>query len=546
MAVDPHDSARTSPARGDWKAEYALLCAEDRRTVLGPAGLERLGIAAYLAGHESVSIDVHTRAHTLALERGDTRQAARSAFWVAFAFLGARDLARASGWAARARRLLEEDRHDCAECGFVMLPQALEQVASGSLTAAEATFRAAERIGERFANADLTSLARQGRGRVMVALGRVSEGAALFDEVMVAVTAGEVTPLIAGVVYCSVISACFEMLDIRRAQAWTAALNDWCEAQPNLVPYRGQCLVHRADISRLRGRWVEALHEAKCACESLASAKGPGHGSAAYALGEVYRLRGEIAAAEEAYRVASQHGRAPYPGLALLRLVQGQGAAARAAIERVLAEPIRGQQRAEVLAASVEILLALRDVPAARRAADDLNAAAGALDSEWLRAMAAAADGAVHLADGEPRQALAPLRHAVTIWRDLEVPYEAARATMLLGSACQALGDADGARMEWESAARVFREHCAAPALVQLEALTRQRSVPPGPDAGLTAREVEVLRLIARGKTNRAIARELDISDKTVARHASNIFLKLDVRTRAAAAAYAFTSRLVS
>ena len=242
MAADTSDRARRSPERPDWKAEYAQLSALDRRTALEPADLERLGTAAYLAGHESDSIDANTRAHNLALERGDTRQAARSAFWVAFAFLGARELTRAAGWAARARRLLEESRHDCVECGYVLLPQALEQVAANDLAGAEATFTAAERLGERFADADLTSLARQGRGRVLIALGRQPEGVALFDEVMVAVTAGEVTPIVSGVVYCSVISACFELLDIRRAQEWTEALNDWCETQSGLVPYRGECL----------------------------------------------------------------------------------------------------------------------------------------------------------------------------------------------------------------------------------------------------------------------------------------------------------------
>ena len=248
MTANATDRSQDHSGRRNWKDEYAQLSALDRQTTLEPADLERLGIAAYLAGHESDSIDVHTRAHTLALSRGDTRQAARSAFWIAFGFLATRELTRASGWVARARRLLEEDRHDCVECGFLLLPQAIEQVVAGDLAGAETTFAAAERLGERFADSDLISLARQGRGRVLVATGRVGEGVALFDEVMVAVTAGEVAPIICGVVYCSVISACFDLLDIRRAREWTDALNDWCEAQPDLVPYRGECLTHRAEI----------------------------------------------------------------------------------------------------------------------------------------------------------------------------------------------------------------------------------------------------------------------------------------------------------
>ncbi len=535
------------PTRHDWQAEYAELSARDRRTALAPAALEQLAIAAYLAGHEADSIDVHTRAHNLAQENGDTRQAARSAFWIAFTLIDARELARAGGWAARARRLLEEDGHDCVECGYIMLPQALEQIASGNLVAAEATFAAAEHFGERFADCDLTSLARQGRGRVLVGLGRAAEGVALFDEVMVAVTAGDVTPIICGVVYCSVISACFEMLDIQRAQAWTAALNEWCQAQPGLVPYRGECLAHRAEIFRLRGEWPEAVDEARRAYNALVAARGPGQGAAAYGLAELHRLRGELPEAEEAYRLASQHGRSPHPGLALLRLTQGQRDAARAAIERVLAEPARGRQRAEVLAAAVEILVACGDAAAAQSALDQLKAAATTLNSVWLEAMIAAAEGHVRLANGQPREAFAPLRNALTVWQDLNAPFEAARVRVLMGCACRALGDTDGAQMEWDTASRVFRQFGAAPALAAVEALLNERSRPAPADAGgLTAREVEVLRIVARGRTNRQIAAELDISEKTVARHVSNIFTKIDVSSRAAATAYAFTHRLVS
>ncbi len=520
------------------------LSALDVRT-LEPADLERLGTAAYLAGDEARSLDAYTRAHNLALEKGDTRLAARSAFWIAFVFLGAREVTRAGGWAARARRLLEEDRHDCVECGYVLLPQGIEQVTAGDLAGAEATFAAAERLGERFNDFDLTSLARQGRGRVLVGLGRVAEGVALFDEAMVAVTAGEVTPIVSGVVYCSVISACFDLLDIRRAQEWTEALNDWCEAQSDHVRYRGECLTHRAEIFRLRGEWSAALAAARRANDALMSATHIGHGMAAYALAELHRLQGDIGAAEEAYRLASEYGRSPHPGLALLRLGQGQREAARAAIDRIMAEPARGRQRADVLMAAVEILLASQEVQAARRAADELSTMAGTVASVWLRAMAASADGRVLLADGQPRQALTPLREALTIWREIHAPYEAARVSVLIGRACRALGDVDGAETEWNSAARVFRQCGAAPALAEIEALTHEQPSTTRPDTvGLTPREVEVLRLIAQGKTNRGIARALDISEKTVARHVSNIFIKLAVSTRAAATAYAFTHGL--
>jgi DNA-binding NarL/FixJ family response regulator len=531
----------------DWPAEYAALCDRDRQESLTPAELEQLAMAAYLAGHESQAIDVLSRAHSLALQHGDQRGAARVASWIAFTLIGAGELTRAGGWAARARRLLGEDHPDCAESGFVLLPQAIEQLASGNLPGAESTFAAAERIGERCGDASLTSLARQGRGRALVGLGRVAEGVALFDEVMVSVTSGEVMPIISGVVYCSVISACFDLFDIRRAQDWTEALNDWCKAQPGIVPYRGECLVNRAQILRLRGKWDESFDEARKAYDAHAALRGPGQGAAAYALAELHRLRGEHEEAEAAYRLTSEHGRTPHPGLVLLRLAQGQHEAARATIDRVLAERLRDRQRAEVLRAAVDVFLAAGDVSAARDAADELQRIASTLDANWLRAIAATADGAVHLASGAARQAMTSLAEAVATWRQLEAPYEAAQAGVLAGRACLALGDVDGARLEWEAAIRAFRECGAAPALRHAEALLRERQGQDGDfPGGLTAREVEVLRLMARGKTNRTIAQELAISEKTVARHISNIFGKLNVSSRAAAVAYAFTHQLVT
>ncbi len=545
MSTRAADSNRKLRAPRDWSAEYAQLSELDRRTPFDPAQLEQLGLAAYLAGQESDSVAIQTRAHTVALEKGEARQAARSAFWIAFVLIGAREVTRAAGWAARAKRLLDEDGHDCVECGYVMLPQAIEQVIAGNLAAAETMFDSAERIGERFADADLTGIARQGHGRVLIASGRVKEGVALLDEAMVAVTAGELSPIMSGVIYCNVIAACFDMLDIQRAHEWTDALNQWCQSEPGVVPYRGDCMAYRAEILQLRGRWTEAIAEARRAHESLSATNRAGSGIAAYSVAEIHRLRGETSAAEDAYRLASERGRAPQPGLALLRLAQGQRDMARAAIDRVMAEPARGRQRADVLAAAVEILVAAGDMAGARRAADELTRMAGSFNSAWPIAMAASADGLVTLKAGKPREALTPLRVALSEWLRLDAPYEAARVHVIVGHACEALHDAEGARLEWEAARRVFQEVGAAPALAEVESLLNgpSKAAAPSNDT-LTAREVEVLRLIAQGHTNRVIAGSLDISEKTVARHISNIFTKLDLSTRSAAAAYAFKHHL--
>jgi DNA-binding NarL/FixJ family response regulator len=198
-----------------------------------------------------------------------------------------------------------------------------------------------------------------------------------------------------------------------------------------------------------------------------------------------------------------------------------------------------------VLAAGVDVFLAAGDASAARRASEALAQMAATIDAEWLRAMVASARGAVLHAEGDLSQALASLRHAMALWSDLDVPYEAARTGLLIARVCQALGDAEGARLEWETAVRRFRQFGAAPALQEAETLSDQLSAGGGSGTGrLSPREIEVLRLIARGKTNRTIARELEISEKTVARHVSNIFTKLDLSTRAAATAYAFTHGL--
>jgi DNA-binding CsgD family transcriptional regulator len=344
-----------------------------------------------------------------------------------------------------------------------------------------------------------------------------------------------------GIIYCSVISACSDLCDIGRAREWTQALARWCDGQPDMVPYRGECLVHRAEIISLQGVWPDALHEALLACERLAAPPGqPAFGAALYQVAELHRLRGDFDDAEAAYRRAAESGKSPYPGLALLRLAQGRGDDATAAICRVLQETRHRRARSRVLSAAVEIMLTRGDIDGARRAADELDALAQAIGTPFLRATAAEARGAVLLAEGDPTAALSSCRTAWTLWRDLDVPYEAARTQLLIAQACRALGDKDSAEIELAAACRAFEQLGARPDLARL-----QPGVAAPAGAGLTARELQVLRLVATGRTNRTIADDLGLSEKTVARHISNIFNKLDVSSRAAATAYAFEHHLV-
>ena len=543
-AADTLDRGRESYGRHAWADAVAALSAADAASALEPDDLVRLATATYLIGHDDESTALFERAHHAYLDRGDVEAAARCAFWLAFFLLGGGQGERGGGWVARGRRLLEADGRDCVEQGYVLVVVAMMAIFGGDLATAHATFRQADEIGERFADADLVTLARHGQGRALIRLGRGAEGKALLDEVMVAVTSGAVSPVVAGDVYCSVIQACDESFDLRRAQAWTAALSQWCAAQPDLVPYRGQCLLHRAEIMQLHGAWQEAIDEVERASQRLAQRPGRwAAGAAFYRRGELHRLSGGFAEAEECYRQASRCGREPQPGLALLRLAQGQVDAAQAAIRRVVDEAETLVARSRLLPAHVEIMLAAGDVDAALAAADELAAMADDLDAPLLRARATHAEGAVLVARGESRAALAALRRAWSTWQDLEAPHEAASTRALIALACRGLGDEEGAAMELDAARWAFQELGAVPDVARIDALSR--GTPVKTAGGLTARELEVLRLVAAGKTNRTVAADLFLSEKTVARHVSNIFVKLGVSSRAAATAYAYEHDLI-
>jgi DNA-binding CsgD family transcriptional regulator len=395
-------------------------------------------------------------------------------------------------------------------------------------------------MGQRCADRDLVTIAAHIQGRARIRAGRVGEGLALLDEAMVAVTARETSPGITCWIYCSVIDACHELHEVHRAREWTVALNAWCDSQPQFTGvFSGVCRIHRAELLQLGGAWADAVREAGLASEQLTRGYGEAMaGQAFYRLAEIHRLRGEEGDAEAAYRSASRYGGQTQPGLALLWLAQGRAEAAGAAIRRALAETTDRLARSRLLPSHVEIMLAGQDVDAARVGATELAEIGEVYDAAALHACSAYARGAVHLADGRAEVALPALRQAWQLWRDLDMPYEAARARVLVGLACRALHDEYTATMEFDAAHQVFAQLGAVPAATRTRELLRRGRARDA--AGLSARELEVLRLVAAGKTNHAIAAELFLSERTVERHVSNILTKLGVRSRTAAAAYAF------
>lgn len=526
-----------------WTETYIELSKADREDSLEPEDLEILATAAYLTGKDAECLEILGRAYQNYLSHGQFDQAVRCTFWLGIIHINRGDKAQGSGWIMRGSRLLDKNDLVCPERGLLLIPVALGTLSEGDATKAMKLFEQAASIGEKFNDADIKAIARLGYGQAMVRQGDVTKGIKLLDEAMIIVKAEEVHLIAKGIIYCAVISVCRKVWDLKRAQEWTSALSRWCNSQPDLVPFRGQCLVRRAEIMQMFGEWPEAMKEVEQACSRFQTSVPPATGEAYYRQAELHRLLGAFEKAEDCYREAAKWGKNPQPGLALLRLAQGQADAAKTSISNTLQETKDTRVRAELLPAVVKIMITVRQNEEARTAAEELCKIAENFDVPYLYAMSSYALGEVLFAEGDCRQALDHLQKASKCWNTLDLPYESARTRELKGLVYRELDDEDSSDMELAAAKWVFEQLKAMPDLKRVNRLLNKKR--DHETHGLTLRELQVLRQVATGKTNKSVAGELFISERTVDRHVSNIFNKLGVSSRVEASTFALKNKIL-
>jgi DNA-binding CsgD family transcriptional regulator len=529
------ESARQAFATHDWASAYEAFFAVRDRDVLTAGDFHTLGESAWWLGRIDACLEAFEAAYHRYLAADQPVPAALSAFYLAIHSMSRGDGAQGSGWLTRARRLVANDP-ETAPHGYLYYIDIFSALGSRNFDEAELLAQQVEALGRRIEEPNLVALGLLGRGRVLVKKGHVDAGMSLLDDAMLEAMSGRLDPVWAGTIYCHLMDVCHELADVRRAAEWTQATSRWCEKIPDANLYPGICRVHRAQVMQVQGDWEGAESEADRACRDMLGVHVGTAAGGQYEVGEIRRLRGDFAGAEEAFKRAHELGRDPQPGLALLRLMQGRIDLAVASMRAALGATSDPLDRARLCVAHVEIALAAGDIDTADATTSELEQTAAAYSSPGLQAAAKGARGAVLLAQGRPQEALVELRDACRRWQEIEAPYEEAKTRLLLADAYRAHADDDAMIMELDAANGVFRR-LGADWDSQLVADRRGNAATP---AGLTHRELEVLQLVAAGRTNREIAAELLLSERTVHRHVSNIFSKLDVSTRVAATAFAY------
>ncbi len=535
------ERAKDAARRGSWAKAFDLFGRLDL-SALEPADLETMADAAWWSCRLDESIAARQMAYAGHLAAGDSRRAAHAAWFLSLDYGIKGETSVGSGWLKRAQRHLAA-HPDCVERGLLAVTESDIARTNGNLDQARASAALAVELGERCGSLDLHAMGIQTLGRVLIASGEPREGAALLDEAMTLVVGQRLSPYFTGLIYCNVVAACMERADLGRASEWTEEAMTWCGSIANVTPFHGICRIHQVQITALRGDWETAESEALRTVQEMQGLEQHVVAEALYAIGEIHLRRGDLAAAEDWFMRAHELGRDPQPGFAAVRLAQGKLDIAAAGLRLSLAssdEPTL--QRARLLATQVEVSVLAQNLPTAREAVNALEKLAAEMTSTLVEATALTARASLHLAEEEADEALQHARRAWSLWQQLKLPYDAARARVVIGLASKQAGDTDRARVEFEAAGRAFGDLGA-----RLDARAAAANLRSATDLprGLSGRELEVLRLIAAGKSNREIATDLVISEHTVSRHLQNIFRKLEVSSRAAATAFAFEHGLV-
>ena len=454
---DVWEAGRTALARHAWREAFDIFCKADAMRALSAEDVERLAESAWWTGRIDECIAAHERAYTAYMDQGAPRRAAMVAVRLAEDFFNRQATSLGNGWLKRAERLLQ-DVPECIEHGVLLRLHALLALEfEGNVDKALGLARRTCDLATRFNDRDLQALALHDIGRMLVSQGELAQGMALIDEAMAAAVSGELGPKVTGRIYCNMMGTCEKLADYQRAAEWSEAARRWCEPHAG-SGFPGICRVHRAEIMRLRGSWSDAETEALHAADELKGFYHIGVGEAFYEIGEIRLRMGDLGRAEEVFRQAHELGRDPVPGLALLRLAEGKIEAARALIDRAVADRPKGSlERARLLPASVQIALAAGALDLARAGAAELEAIAGRYGSTALQASAAQARGAVQLADGATDEAVPSLRRACKLWQQVRLPYETATTRLLLAGAYRAMGGSEDAELERQAALSTFK-----------------------------------------------------------------------------------------
>jgi DNA-binding CsgD family transcriptional regulator len=525
-------AARDAYRRNAWADATELFLRADAEAELEIDDLEALVWAAAVSAHDQEMLSALDRVYAYHSEKRNHDKSARAAFWRGLRSMMIGDIGLGSGWLQRAGKHAEETPPGSVERGYLLLPQVIMHRGKGAYEAAVEIADKAIAIGQTQDEPDLIALGGGLKGGILFRLGRIDEGYVPIDEAMLLANSDRLSPLVTGVVYCEIVASCCRVLEMARAREWTAILNDWCRRNPQAKAFNGVCQVHRAEVLQLEGNWSEAFAEAERAGRRLeGTTEQTAMANAAYRRGEILRLRGDYNAADAEYRLAGENGIDPQPGLALLRLAQGRHQEALAMIHRALQTAGDLPRKSALLPAGIEISITCDDLDTAERLCGEMQEIAERFGTEVLARVADQGYGALALARGAVPDAVPALIRARQYWSEFGAPYLVARLRVDIARACTELGDLASAAMELDAAEKLFLELGAEPDLARIRTL-RANSQPSDSDI-LTAREREVLALMATGESNRTIAGELGLSPKTVNRHVENIFGKLGVSSRA-------------